>query len=55
MDGTLREAGAKVGHLCNAAIYSGRKVQWNPDTERVVGDAQASKMMYPEYRKPWVL
>ena len=46
---------ATVGHLCNAAIYSGRKIQWNPDTERVIGDAEASKMMYPEYRKPWVL
>lgn len=46
---------ATIGHLCNAAIYTGRKVHWNPETERVIGDAEASAMMYPEYRKPWVL
>ena len=46
---------ASVGHLCNAAIYAGRKIHWDPDTERVIGDHEASKMMYPTYRKPWTL
>lgn len=46
---------ATVGHLCNAAIYSGRKIRWNPVTERVIDDRETSKMLYPEYRKPWVL
>ncbi len=46
---------ASVGHLCNAAIYTGRKVNWDPDAEVVIGDEEASAMMFPTYRKPWTL
>lgn len=46
---------ATIGHLCNAAIYTGRKVNWNPVTERVIGNREASAMMYPVYRAPWKL
>ncbi|MCP4643052.1 MAG: Gfo/Idh/MocA family oxidoreductase [bacterium] len=46
---------ASVGHLCNIAIYTGRKIQWNPKKERIAGDAEASKMLSPSYRAPWVL
>ncbi|MCF6286607.1 MAG: gfo/Idh/MocA family oxidoreductase, partial [Candidatus Hydrogenedentes bacterium] len=46
---------ASVGHLCNAAIYSEQKVNWDPDAEVVSDNQVASDMMYPDYRKPWTL
>lgn len=46
---------ASVGHLCNAAIYTGRKVNWDPELETVIDDDEASAMMFPTYRKPWTL
>lgn len=46
---------ASVGHLCNIAIYTGRKIKWDPEKEKIVGDDEASKMLYPNYRAPWKL
>ena len=46
---------ASVGHLCNAAIYTGRKIRWNPQTERIAGDPGATEMLSPNYRPPWML
>jgi predicted dehydrogenase len=46
---------ASVGHLCNIAIYTGRPITWNPETEEIVGDPEASAMLSPEYRAPWEL
>ena len=46
---------ASVGHLCNVAIYTGRKIRWNPKKEVIVDDAGASEMLDPEYRPPWEL
>jgi len=44
---------ASVGHLCDIAIYTGRKIRWNPEKEVIVDDAEATKMLYPAYREPW--
>ncbi len=46
---------ASVGHLCNIAIYTGRKIRWNPKTEKIANDAEATKMLSCAYRKPWQL
>ncbi len=46
---------ASVGHLCNIALYTGRKIRWNPETEQILDDAAASAMLLPAYRAPWKL
>jgi hypothetical protein len=35
------------------AIRLGRKIQWDPANQQIVGDEQASRMMAREMRKPW--
>lgn len=46
---------ASVGHLCNIAIYTGRKIRWNPEKEQILNDSAASDMLSPNYRAPWKL
>ena len=40
-------------HLANISLRTGRKIRWNPETEEIVGDAEASKWLERPYRKPW--
>ena len=44
-----------VAHLGNIAMQLGRKVRWNPDTERFVDDPQAERMRDRAMRGPWRL
>ena len=51
---------AEIGHrsasLCHLGVLSlrlGRKLQWNPETEQFVGDADANHGLRRELRKPW--
>ncbi|MDF7799728.1 Gfo/Idh/MocA family oxidoreductase [Pontiellaceae bacterium B1224] len=53
---------AEVGHrsisaglLGEMAIYTGRTLKWNPDTETFIGDPVASGLLTRAYREPWVL
>ena len=46
---------ASIGHLCTAAIMTGRKIRWNPDTEELVGDQDAERWLSHAYRAPYVL
>ncbi|MBP8131671.1 MAG: Gfo/Idh/MocA family oxidoreductase [Candidatus Hydrogenedentes bacterium] len=46
---------ASVGHLCDIAIYTGRKIRWNPETETILDDPGATEMLSPKYREPWLL
>jgi len=46
---------ASVGHLCNIAIYTGRKIRWDPEKEEIIGDPGAAAMLSPSYRPPWKL
>jgi predicted dehydrogenase len=48
---------ATVCHLGNMAVRLGRKIQWDPAKEQVIGDpeAAASPMMTRQYRAPWKL
>ncbi|MEA3365070.1 MAG: gfo/Idh/MocA family oxidoreductase, partial [Candidatus Hydrogenedentes bacterium] len=46
---------ASVGHLCNIAIYTGRKIRWDAKKEKIFDDSGASEMLSPDYRAPWEL
>jgi len=37
------------------AMFLGRKVQWNPDTERFVNNSAANRMIQRLMRSPWRL
>jgi predicted dehydrogenase len=41
--------------LANLSLKLGRSIQFDPETERVVGDDEATAACVPTYRKPWVL
>ena len=44
-----------LSHIGNIAMILGRKLRWNPDTERFVNDAQADRMLSRTMRGPWHL
>jgi predicted dehydrogenase len=44
-----------VAHLGNIALRTGRTIQWDAGTERVIGDREANRLITPRYRKPWSL
>jgi predicted dehydrogenase len=46
---------ASVGHLCLIAMRTGRKIRWNPETERILDDPEASRLLMAPYRAPWHL
>ena len=46
---------ASIGHLCRAAIATGRKLTWDPAAERIVGDAEADRLLERPLREPWKL
>jgi predicted dehydrogenase len=52
-DVAIGHRSATVCHLGNIAIRTGRKIQWDPVKERIVGDA--AKLTTKKYRAPWKL
>ena len=46
---------ATICHLGNIALRLGRRIQWNPATEQIVGDDDAAKWVSRPYRAPWTL
>jgi len=42
-----------ICHMTNVAARTGRVIKWDPKTEQIVGDAEASKMITRPYRKEW--
>ena len=42
-----------VCHLGSIAIRLGRKLQWDPQKEQFVGDAEANGYVAREQRRPW--
>jgi predicted dehydrogenase len=42
-------------HLANIAFRLNRRVQWDVDQERFVGDQEAQALVMPQYRAPWSL
>jgi predicted dehydrogenase len=45
----------KGGHLGNIALRTGRRIQWDDATEKIVGDKEAQRRVTRAYRKPWKL
>lgn len=44
-----------IGHLGLIAMKLGRKVRWNPETERFVNDPEADRLLSRPMRSPWHL
>ncbi|HXH06848.1 MAG TPA: Gfo/Idh/MocA family oxidoreductase, partial [Vicinamibacterales bacterium] len=44
-----------AAHLGNVAFRTGRKIRWDAEGERVVGDEEANRLLGREYRAPWTL
>jgi hypothetical protein len=42
-----------VGLLGEIAMTTGKKIKWNPETEMIVDNTAASRLLYRPYRKPW--
>jgi predicted dehydrogenase len=42
-------------HLANAAYRTGRTLQFDPKSERVIGDAEANRYLTRDYRDPFVV
>lgn len=43
------------GELANISYRVGRKLRWDVENDRILGDREANAMCDPNYRKPWVL
>jgi predicted dehydrogenase len=41
--------------LGEISMMTGRKIKWNPDTEEIIGDPMASRMLRRPFRSPWKL
>ncbi len=46
---------AALCHLANISCRTGRKIVFDPKTERIVGDDEADRLLSREYRKPYIL
>ncbi len=46
---------ATLCHLANISYRTGRKLVFDPETERFKGDAEANRYLTREYRKPFVV
>jgi hypothetical protein len=44
---------ATVGHLGQIAMALGRKIRFKPETEEIIDDATAARMLGTEMRSPW--
>lgn len=44
---------ATLCHLGNIAMILNRKIRWDPGAEKIIGDAEASKMLSRPLRGPW--
>jgi predicted dehydrogenase len=42
-------------HLANISYRVGRKLQFNPESEKFVGDAEADQLVTRQYRKPFIV
>jgi len=42
-----------ICHIANIAMRLGRKLKWDPDKERFVGDAEADRYLARAVRSPW--
>jgi predicted dehydrogenase len=46
---------ASIGHLGQIAMIVGRRIRWNPETETILNDPAASRLLSTPMRSPWRL
>jgi predicted dehydrogenase len=46
---------ATLLHLANIAIRTGRRIQYDPVAEQIIGDDEANRLVNPPMRSPWRL
>jgi hypothetical protein len=46
---------ARVAHLGNIALRTGRKIFWDREKGEIIGDPEAGKLTRASYRAPWKL
>lgn len=46
---------ATICHLNNLAMSLGRTLKWDPQTESVIDDPEANRLLTPQMREPWKL
>jgi hypothetical protein len=46
---------ARVAHLGNIALRTGRKIFWDGEKGEIAGDKEAAKYTRASYRAPWEL
>ena len=46
---------ATVCHLANIAYWLDRDIRWNPETEEIIDDPEASRWLDRPRRDPWSL
>jgi predicted dehydrogenase len=44
-----------IAHIGNIAMLLGRKLKWDPEAERFVGDTEADAMLSRKQREPWTI
>ena len=44
---------ATIYHLANVAIRTGRPIRFDPDSEQIVGDDEANRLVNQPMRAPW--
>ncbi len=44
-----------ISHISDIAIRAGRKIQWDPAKEQIMGDPEAARMLTRAMRDPWQL
>ena len=44
-----------VGLLGEIAMLTGRKIKWDPENEKIIGDPEAGALLGRSYREPWIL
>ena len=44
-----------IAHLGNIGMRLGRDLRWDPETERILGDEEASTMLDRPMRQPWTI
>jgi predicted dehydrogenase len=42
-------------HLGNISLRTGRKIRWDGENEKIIGDAEAARWLSRDYRAPWKL
>lgn len=53
--GEVAHRSASVGHLGVIAMELGRKIHFDPATESIIDDAEATRLLSRSYRSPWDL